>query len=209
MTLTRFGPAEIVARLAQLRFRDVFNPYTDRCATYDLPNAAEIRRANLLCTFEAALRGVDDLWIALEPGHRGARRTGLAMTDDRHLSDHAELWGLSEIKRATAGGPDTEQTASIVWDAVLRTKRRVLLWNVFPLHTHQPGVPLSNRRHTAAELTACRTLTRDVIDMVVPHRIVAIGTEAHGAMAEMGVNCVKVRHPARGGKAAFLDGIVS
>jgi hypothetical protein len=187
--------------------RDVFNPYADCCAAYDLPNAPAIRRANLQYTIEAALRGVEELWIALEPGHRGARRTGLAMTDDQHLNAHVELWGLSTIKRATATGPETEQTAGIVWEAVRRNKRRIFLWNVFPLHSHQPGKSLSNRRHTSAEEVTCRNFTRDLISMVSPERVVAIGREAHKVMAEMGVDCLKVRHPARGGRAAFLNGV--
>lgn len=165
-----------------------------------------IRRDNLLATFEAASSGVDELWIALEPGHRGARRTGLAMTDDRRLATHGSLWKVA-VRRATRDGPESEQTAGIVWDALLSRPGRVLLWNVFPLHCHKPGRALSNRRHTRSERLACAELTADIVDMVSPRRIVAIGRDAQAAMAPSHPTRIPVRHPSYGGKAEFLAGV--
>lgn len=202
------SPAEAVAALARLRFPATFNPYADRCPEHDGPGAAAIRRSNLLATFEATAGGVDALWIALEPGHRGARRTGLAMTDDAHLTNHARRWGLAGIARATVTGPETEQTAGIVWGALAKVPHRVLLWNVFPLHCHVAGEPLSNRRHTRAEREACWDLTCAIIDMVNPGHIVAIGNDAHAAVNGLDRRCVLVRHPAYGGKAEFLAGLM-
>lgn len=199
-------PKQAVAALARLRFPDTFNPYADCCAKHDLVDAARIRRSNLLATFEAAASGVDSMWIALEPGHRGARRTGLAMTDDIHLATHARRWGVG-IARATKSGPETEQTAGIVWGALAGTRERVLLWNVFPLHCHLPGQSLSNRRHKRAEREACWNLTCAIIAMVGPRRIFAIGNDAHKAVSSLDRGCVKVRHPAYGGKADFLAGV--
>jgi len=196
----------IVASLADLRFPAVFNPYADRCALHDLPDAVEIRKANLVAALSAAAGGVDELWIALEPGHMGARRTGLAMTDDRNLPTFAARWGLADIRRATQSGPESEQTAGIIWEALAGDKRRIFLWNVFPLHCHEPSVPLSNRRHTQLEREACHNLTEAIINLVVPHRILAIGRDASKAMKQAARQCIYVRHPARGGKAAFLDG---
>jgi hypothetical protein len=201
------NPEQAVAALARLRFPDTFNPYADRCPKYDLADATKIRRSNLIATFEAAVAGVDSIWIALEPGHRGARRTGLAMTDDIHLAAHAQRWGIAGIARATRSGPETEQTAGIVWGALAGNRERVLLWNVFPLHCHLPGQPLSNRRHKRAEREACWNLTCAIIAMVRPGRIFAIGNDAHKAVSSLDHRCVRVRHPAYGGKADFLAGV--
>jgi hypothetical protein len=201
-------PTEAVAALAALRFADVFNPYSDFCETHDLSEAASIRRANLLATFEAAAAGIDEIWIGLEPGHRGARRTGLAMTDDLHLEAHAQRWGLDGVRKATRSGPQTEQTAGIVWEALAETTQAVLLWNVFPLHCHATGAPLSNRRHTRHESSECHDLLRGIIAMVNPRRIVGIGREARDTIASVGLECDAVRHPAYGGKAKFIAGVL-
>lgn len=206
MTLT---PEDAVAQLSGLKLPHAFNPYADRCLEHDLDDAPAIRRANLLATFNRAAGSVDEVWIALEPGHRGARRTGLAMTDDSHLEAHADLWGINGIARATKSGPGTEQTAGIVWEALAASGRKVLLWNVVPLHCHQPGRPLSNRRHTRDEREACWPLTCEILEMLSPGRIVAIGNDAHKAIGGIDADCVKVRHPARGGKAAFLAGVAA
>ncbi|MGC5796130.1 uracil-DNA glycosylase [Sphingomonas sp. NFX23] len=203
---TPLTPSEVIDTLASLHFEDVFNPYADVCPHHDLPNAPEIRRANLLATFEVAARGVDELWIALEPGHKGARRTGLAMTDDHRLARHADRWNVP-VQRATRDGPEKEQTAGIVWEALARTPKSVLLWNVFPLHCHAAGRPLSNRRHTKAERRACAALTGSIIEMVGPRRIFAIGRDAQEAMIDVLPPSIPVRHPSYGGKAEFLAGI--
>lgn len=197
----------IIERLAQMEFSDVFNPYRDLCELHDSRGAPEIRRRNLELTLAAAAGRVDELWLALEPGHRGARRTGLAMTDDKRLAQHADYWEIDGIKRATKSGPETEATAGIVWGALQRKGARVFLWNVFPLHAHRNGIPLSNRRHTPTERAACADVTRAIFEVLQPHRIFAIGKDAELGTKIMGVEAQYVRHPSYGGKVKFLEGI--
>lgn len=201
------SPAAIVHELAQLRFDDVFNPYADVCAEHDRADAPAIRCANLRLTLERASKGIDEIWFALEPGHRGARRTGLAMTDDRRLAMHADYWKIDGIARATSSGPETESTAGIVWEAVRRKGTSIFLWNAFPLHSHIRGAPLSNRRHTRSEREACENVARAIFELVRPDRVFAIGNEAHVAAAAMGIDAVRVRHPSYGGKEDFLKGV--
>lgn len=190
-----------------LRFENVFNPYADVCEAYDREDAVAIRQANLHMTLEAASKGTAELWLALEPGHRGARRTGLAMTDDRRLQMHADHWGIEGIERATSSGPQTEATAGIVWSAVTRKDVPIFLWNAFPLHSHEAGNTLSNRRHTRAERTACNDVTLAIIELLKPDRVFAIGKDAYVATGDLGIEAVRVRHPSFGGKKDFLEGI--
>ncbi|MGV1683747.1 uracil-DNA glycosylase [Sphingopyxis sp. NJF-3] len=201
------SPGAIVERLAQLKFDNVFNPYADICEVYDGDGATSIRQANLRMTLEAASKGTAELWLALEPGHRGARRTGLAMTDDRRLQMHADHWGIEGIQRATSSGPETEATAGIVWSAVTMKDGPIFLWNVFPLHSHRPGNALSNRRHTRSERGACNDVTLAIFELLEPDRVFAIGKDAYLATEELGIEAVRVRHPSFGGKMEFLKGI--
>jgi hypothetical protein len=207
MKIPKDSPASIVNRLAAMEFGDVFNPYRDHCAHHDLPDAPIIRSRNLELTLVGAAGQVDEMWFALEPGHRGARRTGLAMTDDQRLSEHAEYWEIDGIQRATKSGPETEATAGTVWEALKKKGSSIFLWNAFPLHTHQSGIPLSNRRHTPAEREACATVTLAIFELVRPRRVFAIGREAQQALSALGIDADYVRHPSYGGKAKFLEGI--
>jgi uracil-DNA glycosylase len=199
---------KFVARLAKLKFRDVFNPYSDICPSHDDVNAPQIRRKNLESVLERALSlGVDSMWVGLELGYGGGRRTGLAMTDDARLVEHASLYSAKDVKRATASGPVSEITAGAVWEAVRLVGRPVFLWNIFPLHPHQSGVSLSNRRHTRLEREACADLLEDLLAALNPKLVIALGREAQNALTGRAISQYPVRHPAYGGKPEFISGI--
>ena len=200
---------EFVGRLTELRFEHAFNPYADRCSVYDLPDAPTLRRASLTSVIDCAQEtGVDSLWVGEAPGHKGARRTGLPFTDDYALQAHGERWDI-ELKRPTCGPEMKEHTAKAVWKELARIKKRVCLWNVFPLHPHEHGETFSNRKPYAKELAAGREALRELVDALNPTRLVAIGKvaakEINGAGG--GREVVTVRHPGHGGQREFAAAI--
>jgi hypothetical protein len=199
---------DFVASVAALQFENVFNPYAEACADHDKKDAPTIRRRNLSRVLDAALQtGVDSLWIARDLGYRGGRRTGLALTDELHLSAHASLFALEPFARSTRGPAMGERTAKIIWQALGTLNRPVFLWNVFPLHPHERDDPLSNRCHTRAERQACRPLLLWLLENLQPKSVLAIGRDAQLALADIGVSALQVRHPSYGGQAEFLDGV--
>jgi hypothetical protein len=201
--------ADFIETVASLRLDNCFNPYTDRYPPFDVEDAPAIRRDNLKHVLDAAaVSGVDDLWIGLELGHKGGRRTGLAMTDDAHLQAHGRRFGVADrLRQATRAGPTKEITASIVWEALGRIERRVFLWNVVPIHPHRPNEQLSNRRHTPNERETCSAQLQTLIGLVRPKRLIAVGNHASFALTRYGHRHILVRHPAFGGKREFLKQI--
>ena len=88
-------PESFVEALRKLKFEDTFNPYSDRCTVHDLSDAPSIRSKTLGVVLEAATQQeIDSLWIGRDLGYGGGRRTGLAFTDDVHLREHVERWGV-------------------------------------------------------------------------------------------------------------------
>lgn len=195
-----------VEAVAALRFDDCFNPYSDRCEIYDHVGAPLLRAAALSSMIESALKNpVESLWIGRDLGYRGGRRTGLALTDDVHMGIHAKRWGVV-AERATVGAPVAERTAAVIWSKLNTVDARIFLWNVFPLHPHEPDDQFSNRQHNSKERRAGAELLRELISLLKPARLVAIGNDAAGATRQIqsGVQVVCVRHPSYGGQNQFL-----
>ena len=150
-----------VRAVASLRFENCFNPYSDTCAVHDLPDAPNRRSCVLSAMLvQAQVRQVDAIWIGRDLGYRGGRRTGLALTDDVHVTRHADRWGIL-ASRPTVGEAVSERTAAVIWSMLDRIDDGIFLWNVFPLHPHEDGNAFSNRQHNIKERRAGQILALD------------------------------------------------
>lgn len=196
-----------VDAVSSLRFKDCFNPYADRCEVHDRRDAPRRRSEALSALLLRACESpVDAIWIGRDLGYRGGRRTGLALTDDVHFEQHAHRWQVElGPTRPTVGGAVAERTAAVIWDMLEGIDARIFLWNVFPLHPHESGDPFSNRQHNAIERRAGELLLEQLIQLLRPRRIVAIGNDAAAAAQRLAssVPVVCVRHPSYGGQTQF------
>ena len=199
-------PAEYVAALRDLKFENTFNPYSDCCSVHDRNDAPRRRSQTLQAMLGSAKKAaIDSIWIGRDLGYRGGRRTGLAFTDDTHIHKHAERWELS-IERPTRGEIVAERTAGIIWQVLSQIKMSVFLWNVFPLHPHEPDNPFSNRSHNARERSIGEQFLFQLVILLRPRRLVAIGNDAARTAHRM-QGChsvVHVRHPSYGGQKQFV-----
>ena len=201
-------PQTFVRELTAARFDHVFNPYSDRCERYDRADAPAVRRRNLRTLLCAALEvKTDTIWIARDLGYRGGRRTGVALTDDVHLSAMSDLFGGVPMDRPTKGDVVTEKTASVIWRVLMRINQPIFLWNVFPFHPHEPDNVFSNRCHSRFERDASMPLLYTLIGMLRPKRLIAIGRDAQAALDGLDVEVIGVRHPSYGGQREFLTGV--
>jgi uracil-DNA glycosylase len=174
------GISRFVADLSAIRMEDAFNFYAD-----DGDPANERRRHRLVGYLES--RGNASLMLVGEaPGYRGARVSGLPMTSERQI----------------AGVGPAEATATIVQQALIDAgiSDVVLLWNVFPLHPHLPGLPDSNRAPRAVEIAVGMEFLQR---LSVGRTVVAVGRVA---ARQLGTP-YQIRHPANGGKRDFREGL--
>ncbi|MYF92661.1 MAG: uracil-DNA glycosylase, partial [Gemmatimonadetes bacterium] len=132
-------------------------------------------------------------------------RTGLAFTDDVHIHEYAARWGMV-IKRPTKGGVVAEKTAAVIWSVLSQIEVSVFLWNVFPLHPHKPGNSFSNRSHNSLERRTGEEFLSQLILLLKPHRLVAIGNDAARTAQRLRYRhrVFQVRHPSYGGQTQFL-----
>lgn len=198
-------PIQFVSQLGALQFANAFNPYADRCLVHDLDDAPGRRSELLVQILEmAASAEIDALWVGRDLGFRGGRRTGMALTDDVHFHHHLARWGISRAK-PTIGQPVSERTATIVWEMLEHIRAPIFLWNVFPLHPHESGDPFTNRAHNAKERKAGTEILDQLVRLLRPKRLIAVGNDAEKVLYKVsGGKCVvKVRHPSYGGQAEF------
>lgn len=202
MNLTR-----LVCTLREFQSPHVFNPYTEVCPQADLLEAPTVRLENLCAVVDACIqKKVDTIWVARDLGYRGGRRTGLALTDEANLSAMGEMLGVS-LQKATKGPIVAERTAATIWETVRRLEQPVFLWNVFPFHPHEPELPFTNRCHTRAERRRCEPILSELLRLLRPNKIIAIGNDARAGLADLGATSSSVRHPSYGGKPEFLAGL--
>ena len=169
---------KFIQKISDFHFENVFNPYSDRCEVYDYADAPKKRRVllkKMLCA--ASEVEIDSIWIGRDLGYRGGRRTGLALTDDIHLIHHANRWGIA-CEKINKGNAVPERTAAVIWSALAHISAPVFLWNVFPFHPFESGKPFSNRPHNAAERKVGEELLDDLIGILKPKRLIAIGNDA-------------------------------
>lgn len=198
-----------VRELSGLSFENTFNPYSDRCEVHDYSDAPKKRRELLRKMLNAASEvEVDSIWIGRDLGYRGGRRTGLALTDDVHLSNHAKRWNI-DVGRLTKGQVVPERTAAVIWSVLEQITTPIFLWNVFPLHPFENGEPFSNRAHNSKERIAGEEILAALVEFLNPKKIVAIGNDAEKAAFRFkgNYNIYKVRHPSYGGQNIFLEQI--
>jgi uracil-DNA glycosylase family 4 len=169
---------DFVDALAAARIGETFNFYRDG-------DAADLRRRRLRA-YLGSRREAPLLLVGEAPGYRGARVSGIPFTSERQL---------------TGSGP-AEATATIVHRVLgeLGLTDEVLLWNAVPTHPHLPARPDTNRCPTSREIEGGRPFLAALAD---GRRVVAVGRVAGEAL-----RCAWIRHPARGGAAAFRDGLL-
>ncbi len=197
---------QFVRELQQLKFENVFNPYSEHCGIHDLDGAPQRRSNTLQLILDVATKKeIDSIWIGRDLGYRGGRRTGLALTDDIHIHVHAKRWNMV-VQPLTKGEQIAERTAAAIWNILSQIEVSIFLWNVFPLHPHEPNDPFSNRPHNAYERKIGEKVLNELVLLLKPRRLLAIGNDAaRSAHRSIGWHeIVQVRHPSYGGYTQFM-----
>lgn len=184
-----------------------FNPWRDRDPELDVADAPRIRRENLRGYLERFPDDPPVLLVGEAPSWRGCRFSGIAFTAESNLEDA----GFPLDGRRTSAFRDrplAEQSATIVWGCLEPHFPRFLLWNALPLHPHPPGDPLGNRTPRRSEVEAYASALEDVLDVVAPAEVLAVGRTSERALDDLGIACRYVRHPAHGGAKLFREGVL-
>jgi uracil-DNA glycosylase len=186
--------------------RPCFNPYRGVNPAVDRPGADHIRRANLQQYLASFKTWPETLVIGEAPGWRGCRFSGVPFTSEAQLCSGLPFQGASS---SLVGKPHVEAAATLFWQVMQGYHPSFLVWNSLPLHPHQPGEPLTNRAPSHLEIRQVAGLLAELISLIRPRLVIAVGKSAATAAQPLGVAAIQVRHPSHGGAKAFATGIQS
>ena len=183
----------------------LFNFYRDEVRGLDVIGAARIRQQNLrnyLRSFPVKPR---ILIVGEAPGPKGARFSGVPFTSERLYAERA----LPFAGRKSSANETlyAEPTATIFWNTMASRFPDFLIWNTLPWHPHRPGEPLSIRAPKTSEVHAQLGLMEEVLRIVDPEQILAVGRIAQGALTRLNLKFIPIRHPSHGGATEFARGI--
>ncbi|MBE9565707.1 MAG: uracil-DNA glycosylase [Proteobacteria bacterium] len=198
---------------------DLFNQYADFDRRIDLPEAPAIRRNNLGSYLQTFCRKPDILLVGEAAGPWGCRFSGVPFTGEQQLLAYPRFPFSGE--QSSRNDPPTEalrrgnrppyisQSAKAFWEVLERyyADPAFLVWDLVPLHPHEENRLLSVRTPTRTEVRLFSSILAEVVRIVSPKTIIAVGRKAERALHLVGVHSAYVRHPARGGKAEFETGI--
>jgi uracil-DNA glycosylase len=172
-----------------------------------------VRRNNLLIYLKQMYKRKPQVLLVGEaPGYRGCRLTGVPFTSEHLLMNNMvglNLFGKEAGYRLAAEKDKLlkEATATIIWETLLRYDIISLAWNAFPFHPHKEGDQRSNRAPLKGELLIGEKPLQQMIEMFNIKKVVAVGGKAEQTLNKLNISCQRVRHPAQGGKNAFVEGI--
>lgn len=201
---------DLITTLASAETAD--DAYNEYARTH--PNNV-IRRDNLkLYLQDMTNRSPDTLMVMEAPGYRGCRLTGVPVTSRKVMLEgvpNLEMFGTDRgFRDVDEDGFERvygEQSATIVWGTLSDLGVVPFIWNTFPFHPHKKEKPLTNRKPRKPETRLGGEILQQVIDLWQFKRIIAIGNVAYDTMTRLEIDCVKVRHPAQGGKNDFVAGL--
>ena len=170
-------------------------------STGNFSTTAVERRAQIQA--HARIVAAGDLVIVGEAaGWQGARQSGVAFTSPLMV-------GLPGTREPSATTVHRALTAHGLED-------RTLLWNAFPLHPHELGLPATNRTPTRAELASGEAALREALR---GRRVICVGAKATDSVGRvLGAavplardmtgteTAIAIRHPSFGGVREFQTG---
>lgn len=217
-----------IQRLSTYRSEQVHNPWGDVDHRFESSDTGhEQRQENLRAYLEPRLQQCKLLVVAEAMGYQGGRFSGIAITCERMLLGHHPTVGPHHIAKDVSrlgrtSNPKSnyigkaiqrekgfnEPTDTVVWNALLEEgvdPFSVVLWNIFPFHPYTSGKPLSNRTPVEAELDVGWTFTEELLRMLGPVPVLAVGAKAAQTMGRYGVEARALRHPANGGATLYKE----
>jgi hypothetical protein len=141
-------------------------------------------------------------------GYQGCKVSGIPFTSERLiLAGAIPRIDVPAGRLSSRIRPWSEPSATTMWKTLhaLGVASRTVLWNAYPWHPHKSGTCHSNRTPARAERLAGMPVLQALLRLYPDAQVFAVGRNAEGSLAELGVAATSLRHPSMGGATAFAQ----
>jgi uracil-DNA glycosylase len=145
------------------------------------------------------------LFLGEAPGYKGCGNTGIAFTSEKIIKTY-DFFLNNNFLVSSVSSLESEISATIIWEEIIKQKNLPLLWNIFPFHPYKGNNLKSNRTPNFQELEFGATILGKLLSLFEIENIIAVGRKAEESIQELNINYHYVRHPAYGGKNKFIEG---
>jgi frataxin-like iron-binding protein CyaY len=182
--------------------RKIFNSWKEFDETDISDNAPTIRVKNLK---QYLINQKDAKYILIaESPSTGARYSGIAMTSEKVIKANDLEYNYTSAK-SNEGKYIYELTAKKVWDEILKSKNKFVMWNAFAFNIHES----KNRwfeNPTDKELKDNLDLLNEFLALYKTAKIITVGKTAQNALNILGFkNFESIRHPSNDFKKEFPE----
>lgn len=170
--------------------------------------AARLRRENLsLYLHKMYSLKPSILLLGEAPGYKGCGITGVPFTSERILKEHPFFEGQGYQIPGRNLKPESEISATIVWNELEHHQHMPLIWNIFPFHPHTSKNKRANRTPNKAELEMGKKYLIRLLKIYPVQKVITLGRKPESKVKELELKFAYVRHPANGGKHKFVSGL--
>jgi hypothetical protein len=182
--------------------RNIFNPWKEFDET-DVSEKAPAIRVDNLKRYLINQKDSQYILVAESPS-TGARYSGIAMTSEKVIQANNLGYNFSSLK-SKCGKYVYELTAKKVWDEILKSENKFVMWNAFSFNIHE-----NEKRWfetpTEEELKQNLELLNEFLSLYKSARIITVGKTAQNALAVLGFNNFdSIRHPSNDFKKEFPE----
>ena len=143
----------------------------------------------------------------------GARCTGIAMTSEETFETFANLNlfnGYKCTSKNNKKSKTTEKTASIVWNELIKYgQENFVIWNAYAFNSKCFKSWYKKASATEKKESIYKEILTTFFDVFDYENsvIIAVGRDAEKSCKDFGFDCIYLRHPSRGGKNKFVEGL--
>jgi hypothetical protein len=162
----------------------LFNQFNESVVGLDVVDGHMIRRQNLKNYIASFKEWPSAIVIGEAPYVWGCRFSGIPFTSERQLCDNQ--LPFEGAQSSSGRRPHAEKAATVFRQTLSERSGEFFVWNCVPFFPYRQNNLLSKRAPAVHEIKLCSDLLKDLVEILEPKKIFAVGRKAEYALKLIG-----------------------